>query len=667
MNTLPSFGSLSRPPECIDIERAAEQLNISKAALRNWVKSGFLSVLKPQNAGYFFYKKDIEDIKIKLLSGDLKKLNKRANKIQSHKTFIPKEYLNNHLDYKHLHSLVSFIKTHQIDISAALFFVSLNILRKQKMIASVNLKNIKENTMRFSNLFVKKEIDAWRLELKEKHFKKHYTVLLSKGLPGSIDCLGALHQSLLLEGAKSYSGAYYTPYSIIDGMIKDYVQPNAKVLDPCCGTGSFLLAFADRGVKPSNIYGLDSSKTAVRIAKINLLIKCKTAQFKPHVLHANSLLDFDSYNLFNTKRFDAPPLKEFDFIAANPPWGARFSKTEVKTLKYIHPAINSGESFSYFLDQSLSWLKEGGCLSFLFPSSILNVKAHKDIRQILLNKTRIINITHLGRVFQNVFTPGIRIDLKKENRPAARLSSLTRVQFNDKKYHIPQTDWLKSSNFIFDIYAAPYDRRILKKIYKIKHTSLKNKAYWALGVVTGSNNRFISSSKKPNLEPVYRGKDIKPFVLGEPSGYIDFQPESLQQTAPLFKYRAKKKLIYKFISKQLVFAYDNKQRITLNSANCVIPFLDHYPIKVILGLFNSSLYQFIFQKKFSSIKVLRSHIEELPLPLWDQKILKLLSAQTNRLIQGSKNFKQLDDFILSQFAFSQKEKDYILVSVKWKP
>jgi hypothetical protein len=57
-------------------------------------------------------------------------------------------------------------------------------------------------------------------------------------------------------------------------------------------------------------------------------------------------------------------------------------------------------------------------------------------------------------------------------------------------------------------------------------------------------------------------------------------------------------LIYRFISKYLVFAYDDKQKLTLNSANIVIPKTDDYPIKVIAALFNSSLYQFIFQKKF---------------------------------------------------------------------
>jgi len=87
--------------------------------------------------------------------------------------------------------------------------------------------------------------------------------------------------------------------------------------------------------------------------------------------------------------------------------------------------------------------------------------------------------------------------------------------------------------------------------------------------------------------------------------------------APLDRYKANPKLIYKFISKKLVFSLDTEGVFTLNSANIIVPKID-YPIKVIAALFNSKLYQQIFQKKFNSIKVLKSHIQELPLPILEK-------------------------------------------------
>ena len=45
-------------------------------------------------------------------------------------------------------------------------------------------------------------------------------------------------------------------------------------------------------------------------------------------------------------------------------------------------------------------------------------------------------------------------------------------------------------------------------------------------------------------------------------------------------------------------------------------------MKVIVSLFNSELYQRMFEKKFSSIKVLKSHIQSLPLPIFEEEKVK---------------------------------------------
>ena len=158
------------------------------------------------------------------------------------------------------------------------------------------------------------------------------------------------------------------------------------------------------------------------------------------------------------------------------------------------------------------------------------------------------------------------------------------------------------------------------------------------------------------MNPFIKEKNVKRFIFNKTSSYIQFQPEKFQQVAPEEKYRTKEKLIYKFISKNLTFAYDNCQRLTLNSANILIPEIHDYPIKVIAALFNSSLYQFLFQKKFSSIKILRSHIENLPLPLWDKKTFSKITKLVDGIMQNQSKFQELDSYITSKFSLSEKEK-----------
>ena len=203
------------------------------------------------------------------------------------------------------------------------------------------------------------------------------------------------------------------------------------------------------------------------------------------------------------------------------------------------------------------------------------------------------------------------------------------------------------------------DSKIIDRVYNWNHQNLKGKALWALGIVTGDNRKFISTNNTIDREPIYRGRDVNKFVLNKPSYYIKFEPENFQQVAPIKYYRANQKLIYRFISSKLIFAYDDSKSLTLNSANIVIPKIQNYPIKVIAAIFNSSLYQFLFWKKFSSIKVLRNHIEDLPLPLWNESTLMELVNLIDCVIEGSVTFDLLNDFILDKFALSKNEILYL--------
>ncbi len=644
--------------DILNIANTAELLGISTTTVRNWVKSQYLPAYSKNNK-YFFYKDDIKAIKLKLLNGKLEKLKNRANKITAQRTFIPEEYVQNPVVLNAFNHVISFIQKNNIQPTIALFLLSLNWLKKEKVLLKINIQDIiKGKKIFFTNKQIQKEINLWLLEINKQDIKPFFTFLLDCKLPIQKDVLGVFYQSLLFEGDKSHSGSYYTPSSIVDNITKDVVKKDSKVLDPCCGTGQFLLSFADIVENPLNIYGIDCDKIAVKIARLNILTRFKNQNFVPNIFCKNTLFDIDSNSLFDV--YNDTSIKNFNVISTNPPWGVHFSKAQMQTLANLYPQITSFESFSYFIKKSLSLLCHSGVMVFILPESILNVRIHKDIRQIILKNAQIKKIVYLNRVFKNVFTPAIRLDLEKNNKQTKQ----TIIYNKNKKYKIPQIKWMSNHDFIFDIHANKWDLKIIDKVYQTQHTTLENKATWALGIVTGNNKKFLTTKKLPYFEPIYKGKDIKKMILDKPACYIRFQPEKFQQVASEKLYRAKEKLIYKFISKNLVFAYDNCKRLTLNSANILIPKIDYYPIKVIAGLFNSSLYQFLFQKKFSTIKVLRSHIETLPLPLWDKKTFTKIVRLVDQVIQNKKSFQVLDDYIISKFSFSEKQKTYIKTEIK---
>lgn len=636
----------------LNVENTATFLGISTATVKNWVKCGHLRTFD-ENKKYFFRKKHIEDVKFKILNGDLEKLNKRANKIKSDKSFIPDEYVENRTDFNKLNDVVCFVKKNNIDLFLAILLVSLNLLKKEKILHNVDIRDvIQKKDLSFSNNQIREEIRSWLSEIEEEKVKNNFSFLLDCDIPEQRDILGSLYQSLLFEGQKSQNGSYYTPSNIVDEIIKEYVKKDSKVLDPCCGTGQFLLAFSNIVKNPSNIYGIDSDEIAVRIARLNILIKFKNKDFAPNIVCENTLFNIGNYDLFS---LNDENIRDFNVIATNPPWGVHFSKKDIDELKKHYPMITSFESFSYFLKKSFDLLSNDGIISFILPESILNVKTHEDIREFILKNSQIKKIIYLDRVFKNVFTSVIRLDFKKNNKRNGKI----KICKESEEYNIKQERWLNNQNFIFDIHTNEFDAEIIDKVYRKKHITLKNNADWALGIVTGNNKKFIVNEQRSGFEPIYKGKNIKKFSLDSPSNFIQFIPDKFQQIAPTDKYRAEEKLIYRFISKNLIFAYDNQKRLTLNSANIVIPKIKNYPIKAICALFNSSLYQFIFQKKFSSIKVLRNHIEQMPLPLWDKKTFSEIIKLVNEGIKEKNNFVKIDNYIMNKFALSSEEKTYI--------
>ena len=79
------------------------------------------------------------------------------------------------------------------------------------------------------------------------------------------------------------NGEYYTPYPVCYCMAKMLnPEPNKKVLDPCVGSGAMLLAtrqvihekhgWVESSRFGRNLYGMDISNNAVRMAKIQLYL-----------------------------------------------------------------------------------------------------------------------------------------------------------------------------------------------------------------------------------------------------------------------------------------------------------------------------------------------------------------------------------------------------------
>lgn len=665
--------AIAQKNEIMNINQAADFLQISSATVRNWIRHNYLTPIS-LDGKIRFSARDVYSFKEDLIEGRIGRLRKRANKNKSVETFLPVEYLSDSEKAKDVDNAVRLISDYNVTIEEGLFFLALNFLFREGLIAKI--KGMDDITTFDKRIFfhdqIRQEMKSWSEMISFKSNADFQSRILATHIPRVQDFLGVIYQALSSEGDKAKAGSYYTPMQIVEEMVKDYIQtPNLKILDPCCGTGQFLLVALDlliaidgEAVAMQNVWGSDIDDIAVRIARINLIAKCKTQNgFSPNIFCQNTLIDNTS-DLF----FSQSPIGEtfFNLVITNPPWGAKYSNSELDQLNLLFPHIQSGESFSYFLEKGVRYLKDDGILSYILPESFLNVKIHGDIRKRMLVGTSIIKIVYLDRAFKNVFTPVIRLDIKKQ---IPSILNMLDVQ-NGKEFKVRQGSFLENKNLEFQINIDREDNLILEKIFSQKYLTLAGQADWALGIVTGDNARYLSSEKLPGYEGVLTGKEVTKFSHCLPKQFIKYDPEKFQQVAPECKYRAKEKLIYRFISKELIFSYDDKQLLTLNSANILIPKIEKYSMKVILGLFNSSLYQYVFQKKFCSIKVLRSHIEALPLPNWHENEISKITSLVNELLDSATDermrrhlFREMDNFVMSHWGLAKTEINFVYKSL----
>ena len=185
---------------------------------------------------------------------------------------------------------------------------------------------------------------------------------------------------------------------------------------------------------------------------------------------------------------------------------------------------------------------------------------------------------------------------------------------------------------------------------------------WAMGIVTGDNKHKVKSEWSKGLERIYTGKHVSPFTLHDSSSYSQFIPANFQQCAKEEFFRAPKKLIYRFIAKYPIVAYDDKQCLCLNSANILIPQLDTISIKSVSVLLNSTLYRYYYSMKFQDIKVLKGNLQQLPFPKLsrrqDQELSSWVSlAQASSLTR--KHQQELDKSVYSIFNITLAEQEWI--------
>lgn len=546
------------------------------------------------------------------------KLTTRANKRLSKRKVVADKYA----DVPIAHHLLEEVKTWDASPEDILYTLCVDCLQKAGIWGKPHVQQAMKPFAGYRLLSVQMPQTTW---------------------PKGSDVLGFVYQSLLTEGERNATGQYYTSRQVVKEMLGGLsLKKGEAFLDPCCGSGAFLL-----GVKtdrPEALYGFDINPVAVMIATTNLLVRYASQAFEPHIY----CLDFLSEQpLFDHQPANLPLL--FDYIYTNPPWGA----DKEGHYRTCYQSVKSKEKASLFIVEALRRLNTGGCLHFLLPMSLLKIRTHRDIRHYILQSATIRNITLYEGRFDGVFTDYFSISLS----PLPSKEQTYTVSKDGLRFPVMLSAAdLRGERIPVKALSAT-DRSIISKMEACRHDDLTH-SRWALGIVTGSNKERVKPTPAPGMEAVYAGRQVETITIKPAEGYLLFAPEHFQQCAREAFYRAPEKLIYRFIAPYPVVAYDNRQRLCLNSANILIPQITGISVKSVAVLLNSSLYRYYYMLHFPDIKVLKGNLQALPFPLLTPEQDARMSALADEALASgcSPSLKTaIDSLVFNLFGIDESE------------
>ena len=598
------------------VKEILNKYNISEATIRNWKKLNYID--------------SINNIDPKAIDEIINnKANQRRNKRNSTDNIIPRSYVEDKKIIDIIQTILNLKDEYNISNNEILFEAIHYILLKNKK--KMPTEVIQKLGNRSTNKMFIEEFNKIDINYKPNN-----------------DFLGCLYMSLLSIGKKDTHGIFYTPFKVVDKIVKSInFKKDSKIIDPGCGSGNFLIQ-AFKKMKSANkditsivkrLYGYDIDEIAVLLAKINIYI-------------LDDEIKYDEINVY-VKDFLNDEIKEkFDIVIGNPPWGKKYTNSEKKKLEKKYGTLFAKQdSFSQFILKSFSIMNDNGALGFVLPSSILNIAVHKDIRSFLLEHD-IKYIKKIGREFEEIVTDVIIIKVVKSK-------SINNKCIYDNEL-IDQTLFKSNPNFNF-LVSPPIASSILSKMEKHPHSKLnKESIQYALGIVTGNNEKYITNIKSKNNEPIISGKEISKYNIDytKIKNYITFDKDNLQQVAPEKLYRCKNKIAYKFIGKKLSFAVENKGWLTLNSAN-IICFEDDVNTNYLCAILNSRITQLFFEEKYDTHKVLKNHIQSFIIPEFSNEVKSTLSKLVQATKPTSSYNEKIEEIIYDNLKLSEEEISYL--------
>ncbi len=374
------------------------------------------------------------------------------------------------------------------------------------------------------------------------------------------DFLGRVYEKLIPPIERKRLGQFYTPPEIVDLIVKLTIKDEkARVLDPACGSGSFLVKAYHRlrelnGIPRDlsgalgetfhrqlldQLYGVDINQFPAHLSVINLAVQNPKAKIDKVNVVVKDFFDLRprQETLTGFRSMDAEGKEQsvkipysFDVVVANPPYIRQellgdsekrkifdLVQDEFKDQLFVGQVKNKkgivldrmSDIYVYFYIHALRFLKQGGMLGFISSNKWLEVGYGEPFQEFLLRNAKILYVIEFDRaVFVDAEVNTSVVILQKEADAEKRKENP--VRFVRIKRPVPQQDLLK----LLDSEEDLEDDRI--RLTVVKQRKLKPEKW---NVYLRAPPVFKKLISHPKMRPL---GEVAEVVRGPTTGCNDF-------------------------------------------------------------------------------------------------------------------------------------------------
>lgn len=461
----------------------------------------------------------------------------------------------------------------------------------------------------------------------------------------ALSSIGSIYTSAMDPHDRAASGAYYTPRPLTDALI-DMIESqgiditSSSFVDPASGGGALLTGVVSRilfrmprspkrafDLISKNIRGFEFDPFAAWISQIALElvmlpVSKKIKQRLPTLIE-----------ICDSLKQVQPNQRKFDVVIGNPPYG-KLKLDPADRIRFARSLHGHANMYGLFTHASLDWVKDGGVIAFVTPTSFLGGMYFKGLRELMAVEAPPKEFAFVAArkdVFDGVLQETmLSTYCKASNADAVRVSainSLGRIPSRTSigKFELPPdsgSPWLiprgKSSLSLL-VRANLFSNRLSDYGYRVGTGPLvwnRHKSQFSIDEVVGTypviwaesvqqNGTFVWSSAKRQHLPWFLPTERDQWVITRASCVL------VQRTTAKEQHR-------RLIAAELPIDFIKKHRgvIVENHLNMILPTIRAPRIspRLIAFLLNNQTIDSIFRCISGSVAVSAFELESIPLP-----------------------------------------------------